>query len=175
MTVVTFGLGAYLYYFFRGVWVDLGSDGRPLSLPALPDWATPDGWKQGARPSIERTRESSSCVPEGFDPQLVRDIEAMRDNLGPQIYRKMLKMLAMVWEPKQIPDPQLAKRVLADMKVAEDRLMRAARALETVGKAAFEEIIKSFHLRSVTDFGDLAVLERVVVALEAKADSLGGG
>ena len=166
----SFGLGAYLYYFFRGVWVDLGSDGQPLNLPALPDWATPDGWKQGARPSIERTRELSSAAPEGFDPQVVRDIEAMHDNLGSQIYRKMLKMLARVWEPKQIQDPQLARKVLADMKIVENRLMRAAHALETIGKPAFEETIQSFHLRSVRDFADLAVLEQIVAALEAKAD-----
>ena len=166
----SFGLGAYLYYFFRGVWVDLGSDGQPLNLPALPDWATPDGWKQGARPSIERTRELSSAAPEGFDPQVVRDIEAMHDNLGSQIYRKMLKMLARVWEPKQIQDPQLARKVLADMKIVENRLMRAAHALETIGKPAFEETIQSFHLRSVRDFADLAVLEQIVAALEARAD-----
>jgi hypothetical protein len=167
-----FGLGAYLYYFFRGVWVDLGKDRQPLSPPTLPDWATPEGWKQGARPSVERLRDVPGAVPEGFDPQVIHEIEGMREALGAQIYRRMLKLMAMVWEPKQIADPQLARQVLAGMKTAENRMTRAAHALETIGKPAFEEIIRSFHLKSVSDFGDLTVLERLVGALEAKAESV---
>ncbi len=170
----SFGLGAYLYYFFRGVWVDLGRDKQPLNPLVLPDWATPEGWKQGARPSADRQRDVPGAVPEGFDPQLVREIEGMREALGPQIYRRMLKLMAMVWEPKQIADPQLARQVLADMKTVENRLTRAARAFDTIGRPAFDEIIRSFHLKSVSDFGDLAVLERIVAVLETKAESLSG-
>src|SRR6266700_3851156 len=43
------GLGRYLYY-FSGEWVDLDDRKRPKRIPKLPQWATPEGWKQGLRP-----------------------------------------------------------------------------------------------------------------------------
>src|SRR6267154_488604 len=44
-----FGLGRYLYY-SAGTWVDLDDRKRPKTVPALPKWATPEGWRQGLRP-----------------------------------------------------------------------------------------------------------------------------
>src|SRR5579864_4701340 len=44
-----FGLGRYLYY-FEGIWVDLDDRKRPKTVPHLPPWATPDGWRSGVRP-----------------------------------------------------------------------------------------------------------------------------
>jgi len=46
---VCFGLGRYLYY-HAGTWVDLDEGKRPKTAPALPVWATPEGWSQGLRP-----------------------------------------------------------------------------------------------------------------------------
>src|ERR1700694_2045455 len=88
-TCAFFGLGAYLYYFFEGVWVDLDNSEQPLSLPTLPAWATPEGWHAGARPSMERIRDSSPA-PAGFDLSVLREIEAMHRGLGPQVYRRIL-------------------------------------------------------------------------------------
>jgi hypothetical protein len=166
-----FGLGAYLYYFFEGVWVDLDNNERPVSLPALPPWATPDGWLGGARPSIERVRDSSDGAPDGFDLSVIREIEAMHSELGAQVYRRILKGYK-VWEPKQIPNPEIASKILADMKFAANRMMRGAYALEKLGRPAFTEIIATFGLKSVSEFGDLAILEKVVTALEDKVASL---
>lgn len=42
--------GNYLNYFFQGRWVDLDSEGRIITPPTLPDWATPVGWLNGVRP-----------------------------------------------------------------------------------------------------------------------------
>jgi hypothetical protein len=169
-TCAFFGLGAYLYYFFEGVWVDLDSSEQPLNLPTLPAWATPEGWHAGARPSMERIRDSSPA-PAGFDLSVLREIEAMHSDLGPQVYRRILKGYR-VWEPKQIPEPEMARTILADMKFAANRMMRGAYALERLGRPAFDEIIKSFNLKSVSDFGDLPTLDRLVATLEARVNAL---
>jgi hypothetical protein len=166
-----FGLGAYLYYFFRGFWVDLDSKKQIQTPPQLPAWATPDGWEAGARPSIERVRDVPDFNPSGLDANTIRSIEAMHNDLGPQVYRRILKRY-LVWEPKQIRDSETAAQVLADMKAAAPLMLRAAYALERMGKPAFDEIIKSFNLKSVADFGEFGVLERVVAALEAKMNNL---
>src|SRR5437016_12137180 len=129
-----FGLGAYLYYFFRGLWVDLDGDEQPTNIPPLPDWATPDGWQQGARPSIHRVRDTSNGGVDGSNVGLVRQIEAMHATLGAQIYRRMLKELARVWDPKQISSPDHARQVLANMKTAEAWLIPGGVAPVSVGK-----------------------------------------
>jgi hypothetical protein len=169
-TCAFFGLGAYLYYFFEGVWLDLDNSEQPLNLPTLPAWATPEGWHAGARPSMERIRDSSPA-PAGFDLSVLREIEAMHSDLGPQVYRRILKGYR-VWEPKQIPEPEMARTILSDMKFAANRMMRGAYALEKLGRPAFDEVIKSFNLKSVSDFGDLATLDRLVAALEARVNEL---
>lgn len=164
-----FGLGEYLYY-FNGSWVDLDNQEQPISPPVLPDWATPEGWLRGARPSIERIRDAGG-VPEGFDPNVIREIETMHGNLGPQVYRRILKGYR-VWEPNQIPDPDTAQKVLSEMQLAEKQLHRAAYAFERLGKTVGAEILRSFNLKSVSDFGDLGTLERVVAAFEEKVSQL---
>jgi hypothetical protein len=95
----------------------------------------------------------------------------MHSDLGPQVYRRILKGYR-VWEPKQIPEPEMARTILADMKFAANRMMRGAYALERLGRPAFDEIIKSFNLKSVSDFGDLPTLDRLVATLEARVNSL---
>jgi hypothetical protein len=166
-----FGLGAYLYYFFRGVWVDLDSNKQLQTPPPLPVWATPEGWEAGARPNIERVRDTPEITPAGLDRSTIQAIEAMRNDLGLEVYRRILKRY-LVWDPKQIRDGATAGQVLADMRVAAPLMLRAAYALERLGKPAFDEVMKSFNLKSVADFGESGVLERVVAALEAKVNSL---
>lgn len=166
-----FGLGAYLYYYFRGVWVDLDAKKQVQNPPQLPAWATPEGWKAGARPSIERVRDNPDFTPTGLDANVIHAIEAMQNDLGRDVYRRILKRY-LVWEPRQIHDSATADKVLADMKAAAPLMMRAACALERIGKAAFDEVVKSFNLKGVADFGDFGVLERVVAALEAKMNNL---
>ena len=165
-----FGLGAYLYYFFRGVWVDLDGKKQLQTPPQLPAWATPEGWEAGARPSIERVRDMPDATPNGLDPNMIRAIEALQNDLGP-VYRRILKRYR-VWEPNQITDSATAAQVLADMQAAAPLMLRAAYALERLGKPAFDEVMKPFNIKSPADFGDFGVLERVVAALEAKVNRL---
>src|SRR5437660_1754709 len=55
-----FGLGRYLYS-FGGMWVDLDDRERPLEMPQLIGWATPEGWRKGLRPP--QGEESQSAKP----------------------------------------------------------------------------------------------------------------
>lgn len=166
-----FGLGAYLNYFFRGLWVDLDNKGELRNVPPLPVWATTEGWLAGARPSIERIRDRPDSLPAGFDPQTIREIDSMQNELGGQVYRNILRRYR-VFFPKDIREPETAQRVLAEMKTAGALMLSVAQALERIGRPAFEEVMRSFQLKSVGDFGDLGMLERVVAALEAKVNSL---
>ena len=165
-----FGLGEYTYC-FAGYWVDLDKDEVPLSLPTLPEWATPEGWLRGLRPGPERIRDSSNGLPDGFDLNVIQEIAKMQADLGNSIYRRILKGYR-VWEPTQISDPETARRVLAEMQLAETQLRRAAQAFDRIGKTAGEEILRSFALKSIAEFGDLATLQRVVAAFEEKVRQL---
>jgi hypothetical protein len=44
-----FGLGRY-FYDFVAPWVDLDQYRQPIKTPALPSWAIPENWRNGARP-----------------------------------------------------------------------------------------------------------------------------
>ena len=59
-TCACFGLGRYLYDFI-GVWVDLDDRKRPKRLPSLPSWATPAGWRKGARPKATSITNHHVC------------------------------------------------------------------------------------------------------------------
>jgi hypothetical protein len=165
-----FGLGEYLYY-IPGFWVDVDKDEAPLTVPTLPEWATPEGWIRGARPGPERVRDASGGVPDGFDVNTICQIEKMHANLGTQVYRRILKGYR-VWEPTQIPDPVTAAKVLSEMESVEKQLHRAAHAFDRISRTAGEEILRSFALKSISDFGDLPTLERVVSALEEKVSAM---
>jgi hypothetical protein len=46
-----FGLGRY-FYDFVAPWVDLDQYRQPINTPALPSWAIPENWRNGARPVV---------------------------------------------------------------------------------------------------------------------------
>jgi len=166
-----FGLGLYLYSFFRGKWVLLNSSKQLASPPPLPEWATPAGWLAGARPDIARIEPCADSVPGAVGSNVIREIEAMQNDLGGLVYRKILRQ-HLVFFPKDIPDPATADRILAEMKVAAGLTLRSTQAIERIGTPAFAEIVRSFNLRSIDDVSDLAHLERVVLALENHARTL---
>jgi hypothetical protein len=126
-----FGLGRYLYY-FSGDWVDVDERKRPRSIPKLPQWATPAGWRQGQRPQRESAANQPRPVPTPNDARrsqsqkgdddagaLVLAIEALQGSLGNGIYRSLLKTIARAWKPSQIQDIGLLQKVLTYMQAAE--------------------------------------------------------
>jgi hypothetical protein len=129
-----FGLGRYLYY-FAGIWVDLDDHKRPKTVPKLAGWATPEGWLRGLRPrregdsqASERTTADSGGNSDAHDngnstkaPKraVICEIEKMEKALGKRMYRGLLKSVARVWNPKDIQDPAIQRKVLAHMQSAE--------------------------------------------------------
>lgn len=162
-----FGCGLYLYSFFRGTWVVLDRNKQVVNPPPLPHWATPAGWLAGARPDIERIQPSTVDVVSGVDSNIIREIEAMQNDFGIEIWRRILKR-HLVWDPRKIADPGIAARVLADLKHAAPLMLRAAAARERIGAPALQEVMKAFGLRCVADFGNPGVLEKLVPELEAR-------
>jgi hypothetical protein len=174
-----FGLGRYLYY-FSGFWVDLDRHKRPTGVPKLPAWATPEGWRAGLRPNQNgnQTRSSASASKDADsvanggkgepDGILVSQIEAMAEPLGRGLYRGLLKTLARVWQPAQIYDPELLKKVLDHMQAAERGLRRLDQALNQADSEAMASVLRSMNLKSFEQVTSLDTLKQVVLAVEAR-------
>lgn len=182
-----FGLGRYLYH-FTGTWVDLDDRKRPKITPKLAGWATPQGWRQGQRPHREAEQQSANpadnpkparedhsrqngSVPQGEQAELVRQIEAMAEPLGRGLYRGMLKTVARVWNPGQVQDAALLQKVLAQMQAADRGLRQLEAALDKTGPDQLATILRSVNLKSLEQVDNLETLQKVVLALEAKAGS----
>lgn len=161
-----FGLGRYLYD-FEGVWADLDGQQRPRAIPRLPEWATPDGWTKGLRPT--RNGKSLPRAASTSNARLVREIEGMRNRLGPRVYRSVLKRLGTVWNPQDLKDQELEKKVLIEMETIEQLLYRADRVFNILGEGPGDEVLASLKLNSIENFGDLETLQTLVARLEEKA------
>jgi hypothetical protein len=171
-----FGLGRYLYH-FTGAWVDLDERKRPKNTPRLFGWATPQGWREGLRPGQEEksTPLDPKLTPHGRDLSaeeanaLVRQIEAMAEPLGWRLYRGLLKTGARVWNPTEIHDADVLRKVLAQMQGAERGLRRLEAALNRVGPEILVPILRSLQLHSLNQVDCLESLKKVVLAAEEAA------
>jgi hypothetical protein len=175
------GLGRYLYY-FTGTWVDLDDHKRPKTVPQLARWATPTGWLGGLRPRCTSEQEStkSATAANGSnakqnggrsagDSDVLREIEGMERVVGKRLYRGLLKSVARVWNPRDIPDQAAQERVLAHLQAAERGLWRATAARDKAGLGAFAAVLGSRKLSSLDQVDNLKTLEEVVIALEERA------
>ncbi len=179
-----FGLGRYLYY-FTGTWVDLDDRKRPKTIPKLPDWATPEGWRRGLRPYAGENPKPTEHASAGNGgdgtgyrngnggsdqgDSLVRGIEQMEQALGKRMYRGLLKAVARAWNPKDIREPAVQHKVLAHMQAANRGLRRLDAALDRVGPEPLTKILLSMNLQSLTQVDNLQTLHQIVLALEAVA------
>lgn len=169
-----FGLGRYLYY-FSGEWVDIDERKRPKTVPALPGWATPDGWRQGLRPQQRADsliRDPLTNAKPGIDhgtalSSLILQIEARAEPLGKRMYRGLLKRIARVWNPGDIQDEGVQQQVLAHMQAAERGFRRLDAALDCAGPEALTQILRSLRLHSIERVDNLQTLREIVLALEA--------
>jgi hypothetical protein len=174
-----FGLGRYLYY-FTGTWVDLDERKRPKSVPQLAGWGTPAGWREGLRPQCVAEKKPQSPAANGgagqhngsgsvADGKVLGEIEGMEKVIGKRMYRGILKSVARVWNPKEIQETAIQKKVLAHMQAAERGLRRAEAAREQAGLAAFARVLGSVKLSSLDQVDSLKTLQEIVVALEGTA------
>ena len=168
-----FGLGRYLYH-FTGAWVDLDDHKRPKTTPRLFGWATPEGWRQGLRPGQE-VLASLATKPNGNGQnrgktgehsELVQQIEAMAKPLGKGLYRGLLKTVATAWNPDEIQDAAVLRKVLVHMQAADRGLKRLQAALERTGGEPLAAILQSLNLNSLERVDSLQTLHKIVVAVE---------
>jgi hypothetical protein len=97
----------------------------------------------------------------------------MAKPLGCGLYRGLLKRVARVWNPTQVKDGAVLKKVLDHMQAAERGLRRLETALDKVGLEALVPILRSFGFNSMEQIEDLKTLHEIVVATEAKAGLTG--
>jgi hypothetical protein len=171
-----FGLGRYLYS-FGPIWVDLNERGWPGELPVLQNWATPEGWRNGLRPSPKEQRADrgpSSKKPRFFSRRLaaIQQIEAMEEPLGKKLYHGVLRDLARVWNPADIKQTAPLNKVLAAMQSAERDLGRLEATRQKVGPEALNVILHSRKLRSIVQVDNLEMLRQLVSAVEEQANQL---
>ena len=168
-----------IFDYFSGECVDVDERNRPKSIPKLPKWATPEGWRQGFRhqqvtatipASAPDTPGRSQNQETGQDvASLVCQIEALEEPLGKGIYRGLLKTVARVWRPIQIQDVALLQRVLVHMQAAERGLRRLHAALDVTGLRALAPILESLKLSSLDRMDNLETLKQIVLKLEQAA------
>ena len=169
-----FGLGRYLYY-FTGTWADLDDRKRPKSLPQLAGWATPTGWLQGLRPknsSGSNSTTGAANANSSREGSVVAEIEAMAEPLGRGLFRGILRDLARVWNPREIEDTSVQRRVLEHMRCADRGLMRLKAALEKTGPKALAPILQELGLASLDRVDNLEMLKRIVLDLESTTAKL---
>src|SRR6266567_6710065 len=160
-----FGLGRYLYH-FTGTWVDLDERKRPKNIPRLFGWATPQGWREGLRPGQEAKSASPNPKPAPDAREvsaedanaLVRQILEMAEPLGWRLYRGLLRTGARVWNPTEIHDSNVLRKVLAQMQSAERGLRRLEAALNRVGPETVVPILRSLRLNSLAHVDNLETL-----------------
>ena len=164
------GLGRYLYY-FSGTWVDLDERKRPKSVPQLFGWATPAGWLQGFRPNGSAGSNGTTNAPKAHSSEAgsVAEIEAMAVPLGRGLYRGILRDLARVWNPREIEDSSVQRKVLEHMRCADRGLMRLKAALEKTGPTALTAILQAVGVASLERVDNLQTLKRIVLDLESAA------
>lgn len=179
-----FGLGRYLYD-IDGQWADLDQRGTPTKIPKLPRWATPNGWFAGLRPKPRKNQRAlfranghsgngATGVRDhgnnGNGHDLVVAIEAMEHKIGKRLYRGLLKRVARVWSPQQIPESVVLKQVLAQMQGAERGLARLEAAQARLTPETVQRIISSLNAPPAK-LEDLQTLHALVVALEHAVES----
>ncbi len=167
-----FGLGRYLYS-FGTIWVDLDEWQRPIELPDLHGWATPEGWRQGQRPALrddsDSKRVASKSQFSSRKSELIQKIEAMAEPLGKTLYRGILKHDARAWNPADVPEIATLENVLASMQSAEQALGRLEAVRQKISNEAMESILSSLKLKSVAQVGALETLRQLLAAAEETA------
>jgi hypothetical protein len=183
-----FGLGRYLYEVEK-VWVDLDDRKRPVAVPSLPTWATPEGWSKGLRPEFgarkefvvskehnnrgnpeqgKKKREPSRQDASRRNPpsEIVAGIEQMHKSLGSPLYRGILKRVAKIWNPADIVDPKTEKQVLEEMEEAKRLRQRFESVLQRIGEEDFQQSLRSLQLRSFHQIDSIELLARLVREME---------
>lgn len=96
----------------------------------------------------------------------------MAEELGRGLYRGILRDLARVWSPREIPDVSARQRVLEHMRSAARGLRRLELGVEKAGREPLVQILDSLGIKNLERIDRLETLKRVVLELERIADSI---
>ena len=163
-----FGLGRYLYN-LPETWVPLDGQGKPIRLPALPNWALPK-----ANPATGKT--NPACGPRPpvvqrgpIDQKTTAKIEEFRRILGDPIYLEILWRVARARQANAIPNAQLQATVAEAMERASRGIRKAHSLAESIGDTQFVSLLDRLHIASMSDIPNLEALRNFVSELEATA------
>jgi hypothetical protein len=163
-----FGLGRYLYN-LPETWVSLDDRGKPIKLPALPDWALPK-----ANAAIGKT--NPACGPRPpvvqrgpIDQQTTATIEGFRRILGEPIYGEILWRIARARQANGIPNAQLQAAAADAMERASRGIRRTHSLAELIGDTHFVSVLDRLHIASMTAIPNLEALKHLVSELEQVA------
>jgi hypothetical protein len=163
-----FGLGRYLYN-LPETWVPLDGQGKPIRLPALPNWALPK-----ANPATGKT--NPACGPRPpvvqrgpIDQKTTAKIEEFRRILGDPIYLEILWRVARARQANAIPNAQLQTSVAEAMERASRGIRKTRSLAESIGDTQFVSVLDRLHIASVSAIPNLEALRGLVSELEAMA------
>jgi hypothetical protein len=165
---ICFGLGRYLYR-LPETWVPLDQDGKPTSLPALPEWALPKANRAAETANATRGPRPQTAQRGPIDQETTARIEGFRQILGDPIYGEILWRVARTRRANAIPNAQLQANVAEAMERASRGFCKAHSLSEQIGETAFIAVLDRLRLESLTTIPRLETLKSLVAELEREA------
>ena len=163
-----FGLGRYLYN-LPETWVPLDGQGKPIRLPALPNWALPNA-------NLANGKTNPACGPRPpvvqrgpIDQKTTAKIEEFRRILGDPIYLEILWRVARARQANAIPNSQLQATVAEAMERASRGIRKVRSLAESIGDTQFVSVLDRLRIPSMSAIPNLEALRDLVSELEAVA------
>jgi len=110
------------------VWPDLAASSNPppRCYPRIRLRTAPKSRTAGKNNGNGHHNNGASALSDS----LLREIEEMKEVFGTRLYRGLLKAVAKVWNPKDIRDQAMQKKLLTHMQAAQRGLRRVDTAVE---------------------------------------------
>ncbi|HEV2133171.1 MAG TPA: Rad52/Rad22 family DNA repair protein [Terracidiphilus sp.] len=162
-TAMCFGLGRYLYK-LPETWVQLDEYRKPTRLPALPQWALPNG---KANPAGGPRAAALQRGP--IDQETMARIEGFQRVLGDSIYGEILWRVARTRRANAIANAQLQAAVAEAMERASRGIHKTRSLAESIGDTQFVSLLDRLHIPSMSAIPNLEVLKQLVAQLEEMA------
>jgi hypothetical protein len=162
-----YGLGRYLYNLAE-MWVPLNERRQPIRIPALPQWARPQGGATGkVHPAAGQRPPQVQRGP--IDQHTTGRIEGYQRILGDPIYGEILWRIAHARQANAIPNAQLQAGAAEAMERASRGIRKARSLADQIGEAPFIAVLDRLQIESMTTIPRLETLKTLVAELEQEA------
>ena len=94
----------------------------------------------------------------------------MAEPLGRRLYRGVLKTVAKAWDPREVLEAEILRKVLERMQSAERGFRRLEAALSKVGPEPLVPILRALGLNSLDQIDCMETLKKVVAEIERAAE-----